>query len=73
MVMPLNILEKTMNKRVALLLKDNRIIEGKLIGYDEYMNMVLEDTEETNQGNVRKLGTIILRGNNIVTIMPKSE
>ncbi|MEM3512860.1 MAG: LSM domain-containing protein [Thermoplasmata archaeon] len=71
--MPLNILEKTMNKRVALLLKDNRIIEGKLIGYDEYMNMVLEDTEETNQGNVRKLGTIILRGNNIVTIMPKSE
>lgn len=73
MVMPLNILEKTMNKRVALLLKDNRIIEGKLIGYDEYMNMVLEDTEETNQGNVRKLGTIILRGNNIVTIMPKSD
>ncbi|MEM3444429.1 MAG: LSM domain-containing protein [Thermoplasmata archaeon] len=73
MVMPLNILEKTMNKRVALLLKDNRIIEGKLIGYDEYMNMVLEDTEENNQGNVRKLGTIILRGNNIVTIMPKSE
>ncbi|MEM4160539.1 MAG: LSM domain-containing protein, partial [Thermoplasmata archaeon] len=64
---------KTMNKRVALLLKDNRIIEGKLIGYDEYMNMVLEDTEENNQGNVRKLGTIILRGNNIVTIMPKSE
>ncbi|MGC8913442.1 MAG: LSM domain-containing protein, partial [Thermoplasmata archaeon] len=70
MVMPLNILEKTMNKRVGLLLKDNRIIEGKLVGYDEYMNMVLEDTEETNQGNVRKLGTIILRGNNIVTIMP---
>jgi len=73
MVMPLNILEKTMNKRVALLLKDNRVIEGKLVGYDEYMNMVLEDTEENNQGSVRKLGTIILRGNNIVTIMPKSE
>ncbi|MGB9636430.1 MAG: LSM domain-containing protein, partial [Thermoplasmata archaeon] len=73
MVMPLNILEKTMNKRVGLLLKDNRIIEGKLVGYDEYMNMVLEDTEETNQGNVRKLGTIILRGNNIVTIMPQTE
>jgi small nuclear ribonucleoprotein len=73
MVMPLNILEKTMNKRVALLLKDNRIIEGKLVGYDEYMNMVLEETEENNQGNVRKLGTIILRGNNIITIMPKNE
>jgi small nuclear ribonucleoprotein len=62
-----------MNKRVALLLKDNRIIEGKLVGYDEYMNMVLEETEENNQGNVRKLGTIILRGNNIITIMPKNE
>ncbi len=71
MVMPINVLERSLNKRVSLLLKDNRILEGKLTGYDEYMNMVLEDTEEQCEEQVRRLGTVILRGNNVVSISPK--
>ena len=71
MVMPLNVLEKSINKRISLLLKDNRILDGKLVGYDEYMNMVLEDTEETKDEQVRRIGTVVLRGNNVVTIIPK--
>ena len=68
MVMPMNVLAKAMNNKISLLLKDGRMIEGKLVGYDDYMNMVLEDTEERYQDNVRKLGTMILRGNNVVSI-----
>jgi len=77
MVMPLNVLEKSLNRKVSLLLKDNMMLDGKLVGYDEYMNMVLEDTEETrfnedtNDPTVRRIGTVILRGNNVVTIVPK--
>ncbi len=71
MVMPLNVLEKSINKRISLLLKDNRILDGKLTGYDEYMNMVLEDTEETKDEQVRRIGTVVLRGNNVVTIVPR--
>jgi small nuclear ribonucleoprotein len=71
MVLPQNLLEKSLNKRVALLLKDNRVLEGKLVGFDDYMNMVLEDTEEENKDVKRKLGTVILRGNNVVSIAPK--
>jgi len=71
MVMPLNVLEKSINKRITLLLKDNRQLEGKLVGYDDYMNMVLEDTEETRDEQVRRIGTVVLRGNNVVTIVPK--
>jgi len=71
MVMPLNVLEKSINKRISLLLKDNRILDGKLAGYDENMNMVLEDTEETKDEQVRRIGTVILRGNNVVTIVPR--
>jgi small nuclear ribonucleoprotein len=71
MVMPLHVLEKSMNKKVSLLLKDNRILEGKLVGYDDYMNMVLEDTEETKDEQIRRLGMVVLRGNNVVTIVPK--
>ena len=56
---------------MQLLLKDNRILEGKLVGYDDYMNMVLEDAEETKDELVRRIGTVVLRGNNVVTIIPK--
>jgi small nuclear ribonucleoprotein len=68
MALPLDVLEKAMNQKLSLLLKDGRIIEGKLTGYDEYMNMVLNDVEETIEENKRRLGTIILRGNNVVSI-----
>jgi small nuclear ribonucleoprotein len=70
MVMPLALLEKSMNRKISLLLKDNRILEGKLTGYDDYMNMVLEDTEERKSDQTRRLGTVILRGNNVVSISP---
>jgi len=68
MALPLDVLEKSMNQKLSLLLKDGRIVEGKLSGYDEYMNMVLVDVEETIEENKRRLGTIILRGNNVVSI-----
>jgi small nuclear ribonucleoprotein len=68
MALPLDVLEKSMNQKLSLLLKDGRTIEGKLTGYDEYMNMVLNDVEETVEENKRRLGTIILRGNNVVSI-----
>jgi small nuclear ribonucleoprotein len=71
--LPLNVLEKSLNKKISLLLKDSRILEGKLTGFDDYMNMVLEDTEETNSENKRRLGTVILRGNNVVSISPLSS
>lgn len=70
MPLPLNVLEKSLNKKISLLLKDNRILEGKLVGFDDYMNMVLEDTEETAAEKKRRLGLVILRGNNVVSISP---
>ena len=68
MALPLDVLEKCLNQKLSLLLKDGRQIEGKLTGYDQYMNMVLSDVEEMKSENKRKLGTIILRGNNVVSI-----
>ena len=68
MALPLDVLEKSMNQKIILLLKDGRTINGKLIGYDEYMNLVLDDVEETKDENKRRLGKIILRGNNVVSI-----
>ena len=69
MVMPTALLEKSLEKRISLLLKDNRVLEGKLTGYDDNMNLVLEDTVETTAAQEeRRLGTVVLRGNNVVSI-----
>ena len=68
MVMPLALLEKNVDKNVSLLLKDGRILEGKLTGFDDYMNMVLEETTERSAEEEKRLGTVVLRGSNVVSI-----
>lgn len=71
MIMPMKMLEENLNRKIALLLKDNRVLEGTLTGYDEYMNMVLSEVEENAEDLTRKLGTVIIRGSNVVRISPK--
>ena len=73
MVLPAKVLERSLNQQISLLLKDSRLLEGKLTGFDDYMNMILEDAEETNGDAKRRIGTIILRGNNVVSISPKTN
>ena len=68
MVMPIALLEKNIDKRVSLLLKDGRTLEGKLTGLDEYMNVVLEETTEKNENGEKRLGTVVLRGVTVVSI-----
>ncbi|MFG1414831.1 MAG: LSM domain-containing protein [Thermoplasmataceae archaeon] len=68
--MPAKMLEETLNKKVALLLKDNRVLEGSLVGYDDYMNLVLDDAEEKAQDVNKKLGVVIVRGSNVVRMVP---
>ncbi len=68
MTLPLDVLEKSVDQKVSLLLKDGRHIEGKLLGFDEYMNLVLDDVEESKEEAKKRLGRIILRGSNVVSI-----
>jgi len=68
MALPLDVLEKAINQKLRLLLKDGRTLDGKLIGFDEYMNLVLDESEEEKDGTKIRVGRIILRGNNVVSI-----
>lgn len=65
------VMQGLIQKNVSLLLKDNTVLEGTLESYDDYMNMVISNTEEITEENRRKLGTVILRGNNVVRISQK--
>ena len=68
MSLPLDVLEMSVNQKVSILLKDGRVLDGKLLGYDEHMNLVLDEAEEVKEGTKRRLGTTILRGGNVVGI-----
>ena len=60
-------LRKYMDKRLDIRMNANRRIVGVLRGYDQFMNLVLEDVEEISQKEEKiPLGTIMMRGNSIV-------
>jgi Small nuclear ribonucleoprotein (snRNP) homolog len=68
MVLPMEMLEKLLNSNVSLLLKDGRVVKGKLTGYDPYMNIVIDDAQESDGENLKRLGKIVLRGNGVISI-----
>ena len=69
--MTTKILEESLGKIVLVRLRGGRKLRGKLKGFDQHLNLVLEETEDTTDiENVKKLGAIIVRGDNVVIISP---
>ena len=69
---PLDALNATRNRRVLVELKNNRQYVGKLKAFDIHVNVVLEDAEERENGDIkRKLGVVFIRGDTIIIISPE--
>ncbi|MCD1295206.1 LSM domain-containing protein [Methanocella sp. CWC-04] len=53
---------------------EKNILEGTLISADDYLNLHLIDTTEISNGErLRSLGSVVLRGNNIILLNPVKE
>ncbi len=62
------------DKVISIKLRNTKSIKGILKDFDIHMNLTLEDAEDTSDEKPEKLGNILLRGDNILTIsMPKEE
>ena len=50
-------------------------IEGHIVGFDEYMNLVLDDSTEMHlkRHTEKPLGRIMLKGDNITLIQAKDN
>ena len=56
-----------MDLRVDLKLNAGRHIAGVLKGYDQFLNVVLDNAIEIRgKDDKRELGTIVIRGNSVV-------
>ena len=62
------LLNNNKNKIVQIRIRDNKTIRGILQEFDRLMNLTLDDAEEISDTKIIKLGKILLRGNNIITI-----
>ncbi len=69
---PLDALNKARDKRVIVELKNSRMYVGKLKAFDIHINVVLEDAEEREAGEIKKkLGVVFIRGDTITLISPE--
>jgi small nuclear ribonucleoprotein len=71
---PLDALNQSRNKRVIVELKNGKQYVGILHAFDIHINIVLNEAEERENGDVqRKLGTVFLRGDTITLISSSKE
>lgn len=50
---------------------ENNMLEGLLVNTDDFLNLYMKNTMEIVNGErTRLLGSVILRGNNIILITP---
>ncbi|CAO3622001.1 unnamed protein product [Mucor hiemalis] len=73
-LLPLEFIDKCIGSKIWVVMKNDKEFTGKLSGFDDYVNMVLEDVteyENTKEGyKTQKLEQILLNGNNICALIP---
>jgi len=76
-VLPLELIDRCIGSKIWVIMKNDREFSGTLLGFDDFVNMVLEDVtefEETPQGRkTTKLNQTLLNGNNICMLVPGSS
>ncbi|KAF8736011.1 hypothetical protein AX14_001016 [Amanita brunnescens Koide BX004] len=76
-ILPLELIDRCIGSRIWVIMKGNREFTGTLLGFDDFVNMVLEDVieyEMTPQGTKKtQLAQTLLNGNNICMLIPGSS
>ena len=72
----MELLQTSIGSQVLVELKGRKIVKGKLRGFDQHLNLILEDAEEitldleTNEQTVIQVDTVIVRGDNVILVSP---
>jgi len=79
MVQPINLIFRYLQNKQPVLVwlfeNVNLRMEGVICGFDEYMNLVLDDAYEVNvkTGQRKRCGRLLLKGDNITLIQNASN
>jgi small nuclear ribonucleoprotein (snRNP)-like protein len=71
-VLPIKKVFSLVDSKITVEIKDDvRKLQGRLVAVDEYLNLHMDETiEMTGNQRGRNLGTVVIRGNNILSIAP---
>ncbi|CEG41061.1 U6 snRNA-associated Sm-like protein [Plasmopara halstedii] len=73
-ILPLELIDKCIGSRLWIVMKGDKEFLGTLRGFDDYVNMVLDDVTEyeiTPDGKREvKLDQVLLNGNNVCLLVP---
>lgn len=70
---PLDLLNNSKGEEVLVQLKGDRQFVGTLLAFDIHVNLVLDNTKEMQNGEIKKnLGITFLRGDTIIFVSPAS-
>jgi small nuclear ribonucleoprotein len=73
---PMDLLQNSIGSQVLVELKGRKKIKGKLQGFDQHLNLILEDAEEisfnldTEEETIITVQKVIVRGDNVVIVSP---
>lgn len=70
---PMDLLARSLNSQVLVKLKGDRELRGRLRGYDQHLNLILDDAEDLTEKPIQELGTVILRGDNVIFLSPSGK
>ncbi len=66
------LMSNSKDKVVLLRMRNSKTIQGTLKEFDIHMNMTLEEAEDISDEKPEKLGKILIRGDNIISVsIPK--
>ncbi|EGD72366.1 U6 snRNA-associated Sm-like protein LSm5 [Salpingoeca rosetta] len=76
-VLPLELIDKCIGSRIHVVMKSDKELVGWLKGFDEFVNMVLTDVTEFENGPegivTSKRKEILLSGTHIAMLVPGGE
>ncbi|MEM1555214.1 MAG: LSm family protein [Desulfurococcaceae archaeon] len=68
------LLESYLGNKVLIRVKGDLEIKGRLKSFDQHLNLVLDDAEEIRvNGDVRRIGMVIVRGDSVILVSPVKE
>jgi len=76
-ILPLELIDRCIGSKIWVVMKNDREFAGTLLGFDDFVNMVLKDVTEyevTEEGRKKtQLAQTLLNGNNICLLVPGSS
>lgn len=64
------LLNENVGKLMLVKLRGNKVLRGVLKSFDQHLNIVLENAEEILENESKKLGVVVIRGENIIFMSP---